>query len=372
MNRLTLLSGIALIASLTTFTSRIFAQITLDSIDLPHAGLVVVVDSDGTTKPSPGIAQISSAQSWDFSGLLRQKSKTETFYTVGATPYPTIFAAADLADSTFGGNGYNYFSTSSTNFAVEGAEEIESFSGYTFQIAINLNPTFQQSALPATTTTNNTAGGIARGSESFSVTVTISPFTFTQERFSTTIIYSDTVDAFGPMKMPNGNTYPVLRQKHYELDIDSALGYDASINTWLDLENIITNKNQYDWYAKGVGFILAEMDMSVTWDTIVDVEWDTTAPAPVPLAVNEISNPGKINVYPNPANGEISFIEFGNNSADQYLSIYDITGREIDRVVIKNGFYMLNTNLYNNGVYIYDLADISGNLIERGKFVIQH
>src|ERR1700679_3069577 len=120
MKKSTLLSGIALVTGLFAFLPRASAQITITQADLPTTPLTVVTDSDGTSKPNPGLPSASS-QNLDFSGLLKQKTKTINFMTPGATPYGSTFAAANLADSTYGGNGYNFFTTSASNFSVEGS-----------------------------------------------------------------------------------------------------------------------------------------------------------------------------------------------------------------------------------------------------------
>ena len=363
MKKLTLLSGIALVTGLTAFLPQASAQITLDQSDLPSIGLTVVIDSDGTTKPSAGSAQIATAQFWDFSGLQKQHSKTDIFSAVPAKYTSTFSAISDLCDSAIGGNGYNFFNTSASNFTVVGAEEFQTALSVPLQIEIALNPTFEQSALPATTTTNNINAGVAYGSDVINQAVSI----FSSIKFTTTITYKDTVDAWGTMKMPNGYTYPVLRQRHYEYDIDSVFGNLAS--SWVYVERVISNKNQYDWYAKSVGYILAEEDMSTTWDTVVDVMWDTTAP--IPTSIPQISIKNTVNVYPNPANNNITFSTAAGNT-EGYIYIYDITGREVEKIMVKKGICTLNTATYNNGVYLYNLTDNAGNLIDRGKFVVQH
>ncbi len=361
MKKNTLLSGMALVAGLFALSPRASAQITITQADLPTTPLTVITDSDGSTKPLP-LGPSASAQSWDFSHLQKQKTKTINFMTPGATPYGSTFSSANLADSTYGGNGYNFFSAGSSQFAVEGAEENQLVSGDNFKIEINLAPEFVQANLPATYG-NVVPPSVALGSQTFSVTFSI---VVTGEKFDTYIEYSDTVDAWGTMKMPNGHTYNVLRQKHHEVDYDSV--YLKIANTWTYYERIISNKNQYDWYTNGVGYILAEEDMSPTFDTIVDVVWDTNAPAPT--SINEISVANNVNVYPNPANNQINFVT--GIKQDAYISIYDLTGRELDKVAVKNGMSALNTNTYNNGIYLYSLTDNSGNLLDRGKFIVQH
>jgi len=96
--------------------------------------------------------------------------------------------------------------------------------------------------------------------------------------------------------------------------------------------------------------------------------WDTTAA--LPSAINNISIKNNVNIFPDPANNQVNFIT--GVKQDAFIFIYDITGREIEKVAVKNSNAMLNTGSYSNGVYLYSLTDNSGNLLDQGKFVVQH
>lgn len=362
MKKLTLAFAIA--AGFLTLLTPASAQITITSSDLPSYGLMV-----GTQKDTSGITVTagnpsSSAQNWDFSSLTPQHAALIKFENASATPYATTFSAANIADTTAGVDGYNFFNATSSDFAVEGAEENVAFTysmvTYNFQVEINLSPVFNQASLPATYG-NIIAPSISYGNEIFNQTIIV----FSKEKLATAIEYNDTVDAFGTMKMPNGKTYAVLRQKHNETDIDSVYGYLGG--NWIFVERMITYKNQYDWYTNGIGYILAEMDMDTTSSTIKDVIWDTTTSAP--LAVNEISVSGNSNVYPNPCSAQLNIVT--TDKTAQSITIYDVTGREADKVEIKNGVCVLNTSAYTNGVYFYTLSDKSGTMVDRGKFTVQ-
>lgn len=363
MKKFTLLSGIAIVGGLLAISTQSSAQISIGQTDLPYAGLSVTTDSAGAGILVPG-APSASTQAWDFSTLTNVTAHTINFMDVSATPYASVFTAATLADSTVGGNGYNFFDITSGNFAVVGAEENEyvAAAGVNFKIELALSPLFNQSVLPATYGATE-APQVAKGLDQFAVTFSV---VVSGERFTTTISYSDTVDAWGTMKMPGGKTYDVLRQKHHEYDIDSV--YIDEFGTWAYFEKIAYNKNQYDWYTNGVGYILAEMDMDSTFTTPSDVIWDASAPAP--LGVNNISVKNAVNVYPSPANAEITFST--SNTTEQYISIYDVRGKQIERVVVKNGMESVNTTAYSNGIYLYNITDNSGNLLNSGKFVVQH
>ncbi|HTB32512.1 MAG TPA: T9SS type A sorting domain-containing protein [Bacteroidia bacterium] len=364
MKNITFLSGLALFAGLSVFTVRASGQITIDQTDMPSVGLTVITDSDGTSKPSPGLKS-ASAQYWDFSTLKKQQAKTVEFMAPSSTPYASTFSTANLADSTLGGNGYTFFDITSSNFSATGAEEIVVANSTPFLVEINLNPYFEQSALPATYG-SIVPPSVASGMEQFAVTFSV---IVTGERFYDSITYNDTVDAWGTMKMPNGQTYDVLRQKHNEVDYEDV--YLAYFNVFqtTPYERIISKKYEYNWYAKGIGYILVEMDMDSTSSTIKDIIWDTTAPPPVTTAINEMRSSGRnINAYPNPCSSQISFSSA--DKTEQYLAVYDVAGRKIETTEMKNGLAMLNTASYSNGVYLYVLTDTSGNITGRGKFSV--
>lgn len=356
MKKITFLSALTV---LTGFYAS--GQITIDQTDMPSVGLTVVTDSDGTSKPSPGPK--GGPQYWDFSGLQKQQAKTINFMLPSSTKYSSTFTTANLADSTYGGNGYNFFNISSSLFNVVGAEEIVVANATPFQIEMNLAPPFEQSALPATIG-SIVPPTVSTGMVQFAVTFSVF---VTGEKFYDTISYNDTVDAWGTMKMPNGQTYDVLRQRHNEEDYqDVYLYYFAN---WNFYERLVQKKYQYDWYAKGVGYILVEMDMDSTTSTIKDIIWDTTAPPPVITGITAIHGSGKTMVYPNPCGAQVNFSTA--NMAEQYLAIFDLTGRQLDRIIMKNGMSSLNTNAYSNGLYMYTLTDQSGNVVDRGKFSVQ-
>lgn len=77
-----------------------------------------------------------------------------------------------------------------------------------------------------------------------------------------------------------------------------------------------------------------------------------------------------IKFYPNPATTIINF-EFQKGYDKSYsLQIYNFLGKkvlELNNVSITN---QVNLNDFNRGVYIFQLRDKSGKLIESGKFQV--
>ena len=153
-------------AALVAVTSQVTAQITITQSDMPYSGLKVITATDSTSGYLPGNPS-ATAQTWNFNALNHQKTASISFMPPSSTKYSSDFPGANLADSTIGTIGYNFFTVNSTEFAVEGVEELvtDATYGITFQIEINLNPEFVQSNLPATY--GDIINGVSKGKDEF-------------------------------------------------------------------------------------------------------------------------------------------------------------------------------------------------------------
>ncbi|HXP52378.1 MAG TPA: T9SS type A sorting domain-containing protein [Bacteroidia bacterium] len=351
-------------AGFVAFATQLSAQISITGADMPVAGSLVVLATDSTSGYTPG-SPSATGQSWNFSALNKQKTAKVSFMAPSATAYASKFPGSNLADSTIGTTGFYFFTTSGSQFAVEGSERIINVAslGVSFQIEVNLNPLFVQSVLPATY--NTTDGGVSNGHETFSNS-SLALF-YDSEKVVTQITYTDTVDAFGTMTTPTG-TYNVLRQNHHEVDIDS-LKVRSTSGKWsvAPVAGAVTKTtvHQYNWYSNSIGYILVQMNMDSTSSTVKNVIWDTTAPA----GINELSYNGKVSVFPNPCANQITFQTFNNGL--QYINIYDVAGRKVEQDVMKNGTNNVNTTSYAPGMYLYTMTDKNGNVVDRGKFMVK-
>jgi len=75
-------------------------------------------------------------------------------------------------------------------------------------------------------------------------------------------------------------------------------------------------------------------------------------------------------LYPNPA---ISFIKFDfqkNYDKNYSLQIINFIGKQVVELKNVNASTTLDLSTYTRGVYIYQLKDRSGKLIESGKFQV--
>ena len=77
-----------------------------------------------------------------------------------------------------------------------------------------------------------------------------------------------------------------------------------------------------------------------------------------------------IRFYPNPATSYITF-DFQRGYDKAYnLQIYSLIGKKVDEIVNVSPKTTVNLSDYYRGVYIIQLRDKSGRLIESGKFQV--
>ncbi len=329
------------------------AQITVTQADMPAVGTkaVMAVDTSASFTPQPAS---SSSQVWNYSALGNIYTNSYLYVAPSATPYYSAFHSSNVADSVAYGSGYTYNFSGPTSYSETGfAEKL-----YGYTVGINAHPFFEQIPLPATYGTID--GGVSKGDTTMAFTYLI----YDSARATVTITYADTIDAFGMMTTPFG-TDSVIRQKHYDKTIDSAFVHSTITHTWALYRASDSIDYQYRWYAKGINYYFAVMQMDVTNKKVINTQWYDGAN----LGIEEISHSVYTNVYPNPCKTEITF-NCTSQLAKQ-ISIFDITGRQLSVTAIKNGILNLNTSAYSSGMYFYKVSDISGNILDRGKFIVQ-
>ena len=79
----------------------------------------------------------------------------------------------------------------------------------------------------------------------------------------------------------------------------------------------------------------------------------------------------KVRFYPNPATTVINF-EFKktNPEAVYTLQVYNFIGKKVSEIVVANNKTSVNLDNYFRGVYIFQLRDKTGRIIESGKFQV--
>jgi hypothetical protein len=351
------------ILSYLPFAAKSYAQITITDADMPSIGTTFVTAYDTTSSVlntlTPGSA--GASVTWNFGSLTTSYTTTDILVAPKNTPYAASFKNANLADSVVGTVGYNYISSTVDSFNIVGSEQLVKG----VMIAAALNPPITELKFPAQ------YGEITGGKTMSKVPPVV--FTGLGSSYDSAkgiihISYADTIDAWGSITTPllGGTTYSTLRQKHYQLTIDSVFVH-ATGGSWtnLALANQTTKSYTYRWYTNGLGDLVATMTMDTATKTKpTSVAWYDGLPS----GINEVSETHNTIVYPNPATTQISFHYNAQNA--QSIFVYDITGRSLNSIDMKNGIATLNTSSFSSGIYFYDVTDRSGNLLDCGKFSI--
>ena len=77
-----------------------------------------------------------------------------------------------------------------------------------------------------------------------------------------------------------------------------------------------------------------------------------------------------IKFYPNPAISFINF-EFSKNYDNSYtLTIFNFLGKKIEELKVSDTKMTVSVADFYRGVYIFQLQDSRGNIIETGKFQV--
>ncbi len=76
-----------------------------------------------------------------------------------------------------------------------------------------------------------------------------------------------------------------------------------------------------------------------------------------------------LKVYPVPATTQIHFqIQHSNNAGTYEIIVYNFLGKTVDKITGFQNQKTLSLKDYYSGIYIYQLRDKKGHLIESGKF----
>ena len=76
-----------------------------------------------------------------------------------------------------------------------------------------------------------------------------------------------------------------------------------------------------------------------------------------------------VKVYPNPATTAVNFgIQQNYNESNLEIIVYNFLGKRMAEINFSGSVAKLDLSKYYSGIYIYQLRDSKGNLVESGKF----
>lgn len=78
----------------------------------------------------------------------------------------------------------------------------------------------------------------------------------------------------------------------------------------------------------------------------------------------------EVNVFPNPSSGFVNFAV--NVSKAATVAVYDITGKQVEKLILSEGTARLDVSGYTSGMYIYSVSDSKGKVLKTGKLAVSH
>jgi hypothetical protein len=77
-----------------------------------------------------------------------------------------------------------------------------------------------------------------------------------------------------------------------------------------------------------------------------------------------------IQVYPNPASISINFETTNLSDKNFVLTVYNFIGKKVDEIKLTTNKANISLANYYRGLYVYQLRDKQGQLVESGKFQV--
>ena len=88
---------------------------------------------------------------------------------------------------------------------------------------------------------------------------------------------------------------------------------------------------------------------------------------PLFTSLANIAETKKINVYPNPSEGEFTFSDL---TPESKIEIKNLLGEEVYSSVVSDAIHIVDLKGFSNGIYFYTVSD-QGGIVGQGKLVVQ-
>lgn len=107
--------------------------------------------------------------------------------------------------------------------------------------------------------------------------------------------------------------------------------------------------------------------------SVVNINQNYLTPTPTvaPVGLNEQhASAVVVNVFPNPASGIVTLATDNEQAAN--ATIFDATGKQVDKLNFIDNKVKLDVSSYSNGLYIYKVTNAAGDNLKTGKIAVNH
>lgn len=340
------------------------AQITITMADV--ASPVTIIQQAQDTMPTVTVGSSGISQTWNMTALNTHSTDTLNFISPSWTPSAgsSAFPGANLAVEFTGQSAYAYATNTASEMAIMGNFAVQDFGGGPSNVVQKTTPAEKLTNYPSTYLSNFTQNYTTEGTFYFGIDPGIGVTIDSIRQKSMVTKYSN-VDAWGTITTPLASTVPCLRYYSTKHNTDSLWAYSAMLGGWTFIQETIDSSKSYTWWGNGIGFPLVELSTNWAADTVRSASWLKATPT---ASINDYTALATVNVYPNPAQNEITFdVDAAKVSA---IQVYDVAGRMVGSYPVSTTLTKIDIAAFANGMYSYSLIDKDDQLVNRGKFAI--
>lgn len=326
------------------------AQINLTSSNINFVGNTYIrAEFDSITS----VGSAGANQIWDFTSWDNQGLDTVAYAAPAGLPGASYFPTATVAATLSGGAiGTVYYKLNSNDLSVLGNY------GFSSTVPSFWNPPYKALTFPSTYQT--AFNGATTIDLYFPPSDTL---LMDSVRYRIYTVYSSVIDAWGTLSTPTYSNVPALRQMKSDVEYDSVFVlYVDSVN-WTLINTSIDTAYSYSWHSETHSYPLVEARIH-QGDSLYSATYLTN----ILVGLNEFSkNTNTVSAYPSPTSDKLSFKGL---DSDAYLIIFDVTGRFVEKALLKKNT-TINVANYDNGIYFYNVVPLNGSSVSQGKFVVE-
>lgn len=338
------------------------SQITITQSNMPSIGKTFINANDtGAVKTFISVGPAGASQTWNLSSMVNEMKDTALFTNPNWVSCAGSFAGATHANVESSGS-VGFFNVSSTKLEIIGFCQ-DTGAGF---MPIPINPSWTFLTFPTTYLTAFTDDAKIKFYSYFGQSGIDSV------RYEQTISTSSNIDGWGTVTTPAFSNVNCLRQKSTEVRTDSIfVKGPLTGGVWAFGSMIPGNPStetsiNYRWMTNSSDFILAEISFNAAQDTVTGASYLFGS------FINGIdeneNNPDNIIIMPNPANDLITLSGYSTDAHS--VIVRDLVGKEIYSGSITEDTAVMNVASFSNGIYIFQVVGKSGNIVGKGRFVV--
>lgn len=356
---------LALVLLTSSFAS---AQITLNNSDFADGGDTVRMSS--ATDPSIDFLSTGANFTWDFSGLVAENQVLKSFYDLSGTSITMQFLFGPFAPPVY----------QATNFTASNDLPLDQFGSF---LPVNISEVNGVSKNSADSITSIGFSIVVEGNEVPVKSDTIE----TRYKFPANFgdVYSSrgytnldmnpffdaiwiqyrqrnsNIDGWGQITTPFG-TFDALRMRHVIEEQDSL--YIGQFGTWIELP--IPTSTIYEWWTTGELEPILRISTSSFngTESVTGIEYRDVYD-PLLAGVDELIT--EVNVYPNPANNELTVDGFYVGSS---FVLINAEGKLVQSGSIESPSQVISLEGFDSGVYTLLIKSPQGSFA-KSSFVKQ-